>query len=533
MANPLSVSSFIVALFLGVALLMTKTHSQQPTTLSIDANSAPGSNTSLQYHVCGLGSRELVSDTILQLSGGVHHLEEGPFCLLQNLENFRIQGQQSQPRNVIYCQSDTETRRGIAFFNISSLRLSHLVIINCGREVPSGLPGHVNNTFTYLGPLQKAVMIITHSTDVILENISIDKCFGFGLLFINPLGNAVFRQLSVTGTTSLGLTECPSNYVGERSDAFCSGSGVVVVFYDTYITGQLVEVRDNYTTSLLIHDCSFVNNSNWMPLISVQELHNALLVAYDTERILMTGGLSLAVYMGQRDYFVDVKISDTSSLSNTGNIPNIFVMQYNTIHMSKTLLENVTVSDNTAGSGMQRGAGLMFVVIAFVDSLNTFRQSRNEIIYDLLEINHSNFTHNIAYAGGALMLYMIQQNTANVRVLIRDTIFTNNRANIGSALYAFQFPSLINSRGTYIYMEDVTASGNTFPQIISDNSEVNTLENPADDSGVFIASQCLNITLVGTDGKGCHFSKNNVSVFTAVRTNMILRGSITFEDNHG
>ena len=65
------------------------------------------------------------------------------------------------------------------------------------------------------------------------------------------------------------------------------------------------------------------------------------------------------------------------------------------------------------------------------------------------------------------MLYMIQQNVSNVRVLIRNTTYTDNIANVGSALYAFQLPS-INSGGTYIYMEDVTASGNNYPEVIND-----------------------------------------------------------------
>ena len=63
--------------------------------------------------------------------------------------------------------------------------------------------------------------------------------------------------------------------------------------------------------------------------------------------------------------------------------------------MSKTLLERVTVSENTQDYGMQRGAGMMFVVIVFFDSLKTFPKSLSETS-DLLEINHCNFTHNNA-----------------------------------------------------------------------------------------------------------------------------------------
>ena len=68
-------------ILLSPALLVTKN------TETLDASAAPDSNTSLQHHV---GTRELVSDTILQLSGGVHDLKEGPFCLLQKHENITI-----------------------------------------------------------------------------------------------------------------------------------------------------------------------------------------------------------------------------------------------------------------------------------------------------------------------------------------------------------------------------------------------------------------------------------------------------------
>ena len=121
MANPQSASFLIVAaLFLSIPLLITKAYSQQPIILNIDVDSDQDSNSSLQYYLCGTGIQELVSDTTVQLSRGVHHLEEDSFCLLQNLENISIQGQQeTQPcrRTVIYYRSENETRRGIAFFN--------------------------------------------------------------------------------------------------------------------------------------------------------------------------------------------------------------------------------------------------------------------------------------------------------------------------------------------------------------------------------------------------------------------------------
>ena len=520
--------SFIVALVLFIQLQQfSNVGAQGPATIMIDARSALETNYSLQYHLCGEGTEELASDTLLQLSGGVHYLQEGPFCLLQNLENFTIQGQgRSQPRTVIHCRGETETRRGFAFFNVSNLHLFNLDIVNCGREVPSELAGYVNNTFTYLGLFQKAVLIITHSINAVVKDVSVDRCQGFGMLFINTLGNATIEEVSVTGTTSQDLRECTQPL--KRSDMHCSGSGVVVVFSDSQITDNLMEANENYTTSsFIITNSYFVNNTNWIPADAFLELYDIFDEAYTTERILMTGALSLAVYIGQRGYFVDVKIINTSILSNTGNTANFIVLHYNAIHTSTTGLEGMVISDNKVGGSPQMsvGGGLMVLVIVFFDSLNSFPKSHGNI-YDLVEIRHSNFSHNWAYSGGGVMFFVSPQNVSNIRLVVRDTAFTNNVANNGAALYVIHSPSLVYNQGAYIYMEDVVASGNTF-------LGAHNLDNSPENSGVFLIGHSFNLTLMGTKGKGCFFRNNHISVVMAVRTNVVLQGYITFNDNHG
>ena len=323
---------FLILLRLSLWLFCTiadaKRHAK---VLMIDASAAPETNSSLQYHLCGLGSRELDSDTTLQLSGGVHHLEEGSFCLLENLENITIRGQHTQPRTVIYCHSETEMRRGIAFFNISSFHLSHLEIINCGREVPTGLPGHVNNTVSYLGSLQKAVMIITHSTNAKVESVSFDKCLGFPMLCINPLGKTVISNVSVTATSSQGLRECVQPL--QRRDLLCSGSGFVLIFSDTDITKESVK-GGSYRALLIIINCYFFNNTNMVPNHVVEEGVRVLTAGFVNEHLPISGGFSIAFTMAQKSYFVDVKFIGTLILSNIGNVANFHVVYYNTIHIS-------------------------------------------------------------------------------------------------------------------------------------------------------------------------------------------------------
>ena len=519
------VTTFTEQLFfiLLVSFLLSILPQLNATLLIVDASAAPETNSSLQYHLCGLGNRELDSDTTLQLSGGVHHLEEGSFCVLQNLENFTIQGQQTQPRTVIYCHSETEMRRGIAFFNISSLQLSHLEIINCGREVPTGLPGHVNSTFAYLGPLQKAVMITTHSTDITVKSVSFDTCVGFAVLFINPLGETVISNVSVTGTNNPGISECTEPL--ERRDMLCSGSGVVFIFNDTDITQNMVKLRNHYAVSLSLINCTFFNNTNLLPTYPLLDLLHAVTSGYSTQPLLLTGGFSLAVYIGQRNFFVDAKLTNTNFLSNTGNLANLIVVHYNTIRMSKIRLDGVMVRDNIAVGNTGRGGGLLIVGALFLDSLNSFPHYPDDI-YDLVEIQRSLFSHNSALIGGGVLLFMTPQNVSDIKLVIRDTHFTDNVAERGPALYVFKYKSLINNKEIYMYFEDITASGNTFPGAkASDNSPEN--------AGVFLFRHVSNITMVGTDKRGCKFRDNSVSVIFAVATDVVLSGQIVFEDNRG
>ena len=368
-------------------------------------------------------------------------------------------------------------------------------------------------------------MIITHSTDVTLENVNIDRCLGFGVLFINPLGHTVTRNVSVTDTTSKILTECTQPT--KRSDMLCSGSGIVFIFNDTDITQDLVTAQENYTASVSIQNCSIVNNTNFMPTSFLVDVLEIVGEGFATERILLTGGFSLAIYTGQRSYFVDVSVTDTEIISNSGNSVNCFVMYYNMLRMGATKLDRVVVRDNvvTGEFDLSRGGGLLVLVTVFFDMLNSFPPSPADV-YDLVEVSRSSFIRNEAFYGGALMLYMAPQNVSNIRLLVRDTTFTENVASIGAALYVFQFQSVANSRDVFVYMEDVVASNNTFPG-------ANISESSPENSAVFLVSRTANMTLVGTPEKGCHFVDNHMSVLGAVRANIVLRGRATFQDNHG
>ena len=359
-------------------------------------------------------------------------------------------------------------------------------------------------------------MIITHSTNVVVESVSFDKCFGFTMLFIYPLGQTEISNTLLTSTNSPSISECAQPL--ERRDMLCSGSGFVFIFNDTDITEELGKVR-NYTVFLTIINCYFFNNTNMVSTYFVEEIVRTLTAGYATKGLPMNGRFSIALAMAQKIYFVDSKFINTVIFSNTGNAANFL------IHVSKTVLDGVVFKYNKAVGINARGGGVVIIVAFFQDSLGSF-QSSPENIFDLVDIVRSNFSCNSALQGGGIFFYTTLQNVSDVRILVRDTIFTDNVAFLGSAMYAFHFQSVVNHRERYIYLEDITASGNTFLA-----AEVS--ENLPEITGVFIVSHSSNITVVGTAGKGCNFHNNTVSVILAVRTNVILRGWIAFGDNRG
>ena len=332
----------------------------------------------------------------------------------------------------------------------------------------------------------------------------------------------MINNASVTGTSSQGLSRCTQPL--ERRDMLCSGSGFVIIFNDTDITEELGKGYNN-TVFLTLLNCYFFNNTNMVPTYVFEEILRVLTAGFATKRLQMIGGFSVFLAMAQKGYFVDAKFVNTVIFLNTGNIANFIVLHYNMIHMSKTVLDGVVFKNNKAVGFNSRAGGVVVIGALFQDSLGLFQHSQEDI-YDLIEIVNSHFIGNSAFNGGGMEVFTMQQNVSDVRVVVRDTTFTNNIAIIGPAMYSFHFQSSTDHREVYIYFEDIVASDNTFPAAkVSDNAPEN--------AGVFVVSHSSNITVVGTAGKGCHFHNNTVSAIVAVSTDVVLRGWITFEDNRG
>ena len=497
----------------------------QAEAILVNASAPADSNSSLEYYLCEAGN-QLHPGTVLQLSPGTHTLGSGPFCLLQNIANLTIQGGSASESTVfvIRCTSDI-AGRGLAFYNMTGLRIAGIVITNCGMELPSGLPGHVNDTFFFFGPQQKAVLLFSHCADMVIEIVSIKRCYGFGLVNINPLGNAVMKNVSVTDTNNTAHQLCSEGI--PPTDFSCSGSGALFVYADTNITQSLTAAKpNNYLASLNLIQCSLVNNHNEIPFVYLQRYLSLVTSTLVTEPFLLTGGGGLGISLGKMDYFVNVLITESKIEKNTANFGGgVFISSYNSIRNAKILFNSITLASNEAmGEYLGRGGGMVIAVFLFYDFLNSFPKYPDDS-FELIEIRGSIIESNCAQYGGAIYVHISPQNVSNILISMRDTEFTKNVAYQGSALNALQIRSTLIAKGVHFLLEDVRASEN-YP-----NSGI--LAGPPEDTAVFLFVRTYNITIIGSAAKGCYFSNNPIGVLQTSGGHIFLGGKISFVNNRG
>ena len=491
----------------------------------VNASAPANSNSSLEYYLCEAGN-QLQHGTVLQLSPGTHTLGSGPLCLLQNIANLTIQGWGTSESTVytIRCTSDI-AGRGLAFYNMTGLRIAGIVITNCGMELPSELPGQVNDTFFFFGPQQKAVLLFTHCVDMLIESVAIKHCYGFGLININPLGNTVMNNVSVTDTNNRAHQLCSESI--PSSDFSCSGSGSLFIYTDTDITQSLTaEQPNNYLASLSLIRCSLVNNTNEIPFIYLQNYLSLVTSTFGTKSFLLTGGGGLSMFIQQLDYFVNVLITESRIEKNTADFGGgMFISNFNSIRNAKILINSTTIANNEAmGEYFGRGGGMVIIVLLFYDFLNSFPKYPDDS-FELIEIRGSIIESNCAQYGGAIYVHISPQNVSNLLISVKDTEFTKNVADQGSALNALQIRSTLMSKGVHFLLEDVRASDNYHNRGI--------LAGPPEDTAVFLFVRIYNITIIGSAAKGCYFSNNAIGVLQTSGGHIFLGGNISFVKNQG
>ncbi len=474
------------------------------------------SNATLSHYLCDEGFSTFQPNTTILLNPGTYVLEDGPMCRIENSTDLSIMGS-GDPENptTIVCQGNEAIFRGIVFANITNLRIENLRMENCGTEVPSDLPELTYSTFTYFGPGQKAVLLFTHCLNLYMEGVTINRSFGLAIVGINVLGSVELDNVTVQNTDNDRHPLCN----GVAADLSCSGSGISFVYSDNYYTDDMGE---NVTLSII--RSLFVNNTNRSPYTYFLPLYLNVRSAFQSIPIILSGAAGLAVYSSQKDFFVNFTLSGSTVENCGGELGGVLLFNYNTARNTRYHVWNSNIRHNTV-IGAIRGAGLLLALTIYLDRLGQFPSYPNDP-FDVMLVEGSSFYGNSGDQGAGIYLHVTPQNISEFSVTVRNTTFTKNVANVGSAMAAAGIDTTFVSKSVSVLLEDVEANKNTFPEALAIGTD--TIAN----SGVFVFVNIHNVTITGTPGFGSKFYNNTPGVFVVAGSNIQLRGHVKFEDNY-
>ena len=516
-AKMLTVSSMtLLVLLLGVCC--------NAETVVLDSVVTPGANFSLEYHLCE-ATDQLHSNTTMTLSAGTHGIRDNTACIVRDISNLTIRGttEPGETSTILCLPSESAgfVIRGGGFFfiNVTNLRIEHVLVVNCGAEIPSDLPAYVNSTYAYFGPRQKIAFLFSHCTDLQLENMTLSRGFGLGVVGINLMGDTELNSLTISDTDNSDHFLC-IGILDVRLDPDCSGSGAAFVYYDLNTDAP----QEN--TSLTINNCTFTNNINIIPNVRFLPLFVSVRSAFRTDPILITGASALGIYFAQRAYHVHFKLQNSVIENNDGSISGMVLLFYNTVRDTTVLIDGCDLIRNQARRKGQGGA-LIIVVAQYLDMLNSFPEYPDDV-YEIVSITRSRFIGNRAAAGGAIYVHVTPQNISQYRISIDNTTFVSNVASVGSAIETASTRSTFTPKSHHLLLQDIVAYDNTFL-----NSDINRNSTPQN-SGIFVFLLTNNVTVTGRfHTEGSKFYSNSPGVFLTAGANIFLRGHLEFSNNFG
>ena len=494
--------------------------SRGDTVVTVEPGAERASNLSLEHHLC-YASDQMESNTEIILSPGTHSVDQGDPCIITNINNLTIRGAPSGDGErgdmqavEIVCSSNIIGRNFI-FLNVTNLRVENIIVRNCGRELPSDLPSYVNSSNIFFGSGQKGVFLFGQISNLILDHVTIDRCFGYGFIGVNLDGDTVLHSVTITNTDNFQHLKC----IVQVSDLSCSGSGAVFLYADP-APGE----RERADTTFTVTNSTFELNENRIPFFYFLKVFSSVRSSYQTERLVLTGGSGLAFYTQQRSYHVSVEITGSKFAYNDGYSGALVMIAYNTIREVSIRVSECDFIGNI-GRFQSRGGGMILLQVNYIDALQTFPSYPNDV-YEILKVSRCNFIENEAEYGGAAYIHPTPQNISDIRVVFDNVTFTGNIARSGSAIASVTIQSTFVTRSLHILLEDVEVRNNTF------QSALYTTTSTIDNSAILLFVIVQNVTITGRDSThGSTFFNNNPGVILASGSNVYLKGYLKFYDN--
>ena len=469
----------------------------------------------LEDLLCGSQTQLVTDATTIDLSSSESHfIAPGQFCLLQNLASITIESRGEEMAN-ISCSGDSPVQSGIAFYNIHGLTIRKIRFENCGGIIRNALNyeslaqlgGSPRNA---IDNLQQAVLVLSNSMNVNLENVTFNNYRGYAIFAINLLENVTLQQVTVTNSFFFTLGKTSSS----REDLFESGSGLL------FHSDDSVQSQMNQTCRVLISGATISNNYNIYPMYYSENFRN--LRAQNQPRdfpLFGSGGIS--VFLRQRRYRVYLQLSDTEISDNGGTgSGGAVIYTINTVNSMDLKVTRCTFTNNYVRdySNYAGGGGLqLFFVYAYTEltdiSREVGRTKGTVTVEDTLFQNHT------GDLGAAVAIYNEAQDISRIEIEFKRVAFLNNEAVIdGDCILARgERSAYFNYQKMLLRLEDLT---------VLHTGRSNNLDLSASVSIVNI-----DVEIVGTGSTPSVYSNGMNSALKGYNTDIFLSGNVQFVNN--
>ena len=328
------------------------------------------------YHVGGHGSttrclqwstllkstlKYLRSFTKLFLLPGVYEL--GKQVLIKDVTNLTITGDNiTMPTLVIRCATANGNGMFLSVSDSTFVKMQNIKIINfCDASNQHFTDNrNRNQPLCFSEKVTAAVILLCNVNSMIIVNVDIQSCYGYGIIGINLIGNSVLRSITISYITQ--KESCVQYNVNTTVSS-------LVLFYHDINNNRTHTVVDLLVENLTVHNIRNTNHQLSRPT----NTHNSS---------------AIKIVFHQCMYSVNVKLLN-ANIYNTvlkGGGPLLFIL-YNSSSINYVSIHNSSFTNNTIVNNH-----IIYILIEPTD--NICYNTQTSVAY--FELSHSRICNNTA-----------------------------------------------------------------------------------------------------------------------------------------
>ena len=459
----------------------------------------------LQYYVRNKTAL-FKSNSTLKFLPGIHILESNEAnkpTTIENVHNLKLIGNDTfvnntmlVPSSQIHCNGSG----GLLFTAVHGLFIGNLLFSRCGAVLPWPFDGRFRAALAIGNTLPQESIFDVNITRVVIQNST-----GYGLYGSNVFGNSAISE----------STFIYNNYNGSQE---YFGGNVRVSYHNWF--------KNAGNSTFTIQSSYFLHGRNPNDYRRKGNTNST------------SAGLGITV-MGLGCSSIVFNIINITARDNVGVRGGNIEIQYlsNNITASFYIIRCL-LEDGVVTRDMYGGGGLEIQSEIGTEAAGGHSSSSCNIVHKhhFVTVVNTTFVHNKGQGGGALSIEHVGENIVCVNriVMFENCVFTNNTSvnGFGEAVY---ISGRISKGVKFIYDETFSfrlssQHMNVFNNCTFSNSAITNKKSLSETENAVVVLLSAAKNVVFTD---CTFVDNIGTAISAVQSNVIFEGNITFRNNTG